>query len=188
MWGIKVTGITSLSQFLNNQTNSGSSTSTSLGISSKSAMAVKNATGSATTTADGDTITLSAKAQALLDKNNAAKKNYGFTLTDKQQEQLQSVLDKYKDKPQTQDNYDAIQKDLKKYRLDLVNMSAKESAKSFSLKGIMLSIMNGKDVSNGTTERAQALATKKSAYAEQIVADWAVVRATAAATATTETE
>lgn len=136
-------------------------------------------------TADGDTITLSAAAQALLDKatsstsTSTTKKDFGFTLTTKQQEQLQSVLDKYKDKPQTQANYDAIQKDLKKYRLDTVNMGAKESVKSFSLKGMMFAIMSGKDVSSGTADRAQALAQKKSAYAIQIVADWATTRAAA---------
>lgn len=182
--------ISSLSSYLNSQTNTNSSSSSASSVLTNS---IKNATSSTKTTTtssttDGDSVTLSAAAQALLAKSTASAssvKNYGFTLTAKQKDQLETVLDKYKDKPQTQANYDAMQKDLKKYRLDTVNMAAKESVSTFSVKGIMLSILNGKDVSNGTAERAQALATKKSAYAEQIVADWAAVRA--AATTTTET-
>jgi hypothetical protein len=133
---------------------------------------------------------LSAAAQALLAKSatsTTTKKDYGFTLTNKQKEQLKTVLDNYKNKLQNQANYDAIQKDLKKYRLDTVNMAAKDSAKSFNVKSIMYSILGGKDVSQGTTERAQALATKKSAYAEQIVADWKNVREAATTTTNTTT-
>jgi hypothetical protein len=180
-----MTTITSLSQYLNSQTNSGSnSSSTSAFLSS--AKAASTATSSTTSaTADGDSVTLSAAAQALLAKSSSkTAKNYGFTLTAKQQEQLTAVLDKYKDKPQTQENYDAIQKDLKKYRLDTVNMAAKDSAKSFNIKSLMFSILSGKDVSSGTTERAQALATKKSTYAEQIVADWKTIREAATTTTT----
>ncbi len=180
-----MTAITSLSQYLNSQTSqsgSGSSTTTSKSTSTKASSTTTSST------ADGDQVTLSAEAQALLSKSSTTTKNYGFTLTTKQHEQLKTVLDKYKDKPQNQANYDAIQKDLKKYRLDTVNMGAKDSAKSFNIKSIMYSILNGKDVSQGTTERAQALATKKSAYAQQIVADWAAIRAATTTTTTTTTE
>lgn len=181
-----MTGITSLSQFLNSS-SSQSGASSSMFTSTTKTATTPTKTTTTSSTADGDTITLSAAAQALLDKaastmsssSSSTKKDFGFTLTAKQQEQLQSVLDKYKDKPQTQANYDAIQKDLKKYRLDTVNMGAKESVKSFSLKGMMFAIMSGKDVSSGTADRAQALAQKKSAYAIQIVADWATTRAAA---------
>lgn len=180
-----MTAITSLSQYLNSQTSQSNSGSASSFLSNS----LKNSTTSTGTTSssttDGDTVTLSAAAQALLAKSadsTSTKKDYGFTLTAKQQEQLKAVLERYKDKPQNQANYDAIQKDLKKYRLDTVSMAAKDSAKSFNIKSIMYSILGGKDVSNGTTERAQALATKKSAYAVQIVADWKTIREAATTT------
>ncbi|HAJ90731.1 MAG TPA: hypothetical protein DCM27_06955 [Rhodospirillaceae bacterium] len=184
-----MTTITSLSQYLNNQTSqSGSGSNTNSVLIGNALKNTANLTpSSATKTSDGDTITLSAKAQEILDKANATKKNYGFTLTTKQQEQLQKILEDYKDKPITQANFDALQKDLKKYRLDTVNMGAKEAATSFNIKSVLLSILNGKDVTNGTTERAQALATKKNAYAEQIVADWTAIKKTSTSTSTTET-
>lgn len=183
--------ITSLSQYLNTNTSS-------LGLSNSASSALTGKTSSSsgstaeTTTessADGDQITLSASAKALLaaqekEKADSTKKNYGFTLTAQQQKDLDSVLAKYKDKPVNQANYDAMQKDLKKYRLDTVNMAAKDSAKSFTVKGMMLAIMNGQDVSGNAAARAQASATKKDAYAKQIVADWTALQPAASTSST----
>ena len=178
-----MTSVSSLSQYLNSTT-----TSTGLSNSASSALAeklkaTKSQTAEATTesSADGDQITLSASAKALLaaqEKTKTAEtaKTYGFTLTTKQQSDLDAVVAKYKDKEINQTNYDAMQKDLKKLRLDTPNMAAKDSAKSFSLKGIMLSIMNGKDVSGNAAARAQATAAKSDAYAKQIVADWTALQ------------
>lgn len=174
--------ISSLSQFLNTQTSSsGLSNSASSALAEKLKSTTNKTTDTTTeSSADGDQITLSASAKALLAAQEQAKektkKNYGFTLTEQQQSDLAAVIAKYKDKPINQANYDALQKDLKKLRLDTVSMAAKDSAKSFSIKGMMLSIMNGTDVSGNAAARAQASAVKKDAYAKQIVADWTALQ------------
>jgi hypothetical protein len=180
-----MTTITSLAQALNTSTSLlGQSSTSSTSTSDTLASAQKSST--TTSTSGGDTVTLSASAQALLSK--LTQKNYGFTLTAKQQEQIQAVLTKYKSEPQTQETYDKIQKDLKKLRLDTATLAAKESAKSFSMKGLMQSIISGNTTASETnaTESKKTIALKKDQYARQLVSDWsAIIPKTTSTTATT---
>ncbi len=99
------------------------------------------------------------------------KKNYGFTLTTDQQKKLASILEKYKDKPQTQENYDKIQAELKPLKLDTATLSIKDNAKNFSVRKMVLSLVNGKSAER-SEENKKAQDIKKSAYAKQIVSDW----------------
>ena len=61
-------------------------------------------------------------------------------------------------------------------------MSAKDNAKSFSVRGVMMAIMNGKDMSGAAAERAKTSQVKKDAYAKQIVADWTALKSTTVTT------
>lgn len=180
-----MTNITSLSQFLNSQSSQSGVNNSASSMFADRNKTQQSQTGSTTTekSTDGDQITLSDAAKALLAaQTTTTKKNYGFTLTTQQQKDLDIVLKKYKDKAVNQTNFDAIQKDLKKLRLDTVNMSAKDNAKSFSVRGVMMAIMNGKDMSGAAAERAKTSQVKKDAYAKQIVADWTALKSTTVTT------
>lgn len=131
---------------------------------------------STTTTTGSDKITLSKEAQDLLAK--MSKKDYGFNLTSRQQQQIQDILTKYKDSPQNDETLGKIQNDLKKLRLDGATLAARETAKENSskknMRGYLMALLNGKTPK--TTVDKAAIAAKAKQFNTQVLADFAALK------------
>lgn len=175
MSSVNGTTTTSLASILNAATDAQSNkTSTTLA----SALSSKSSSTTTTSTDKGitDTITLSDAAKALL--NASTKKNYGYTLTKAQQDQIKTVLDKYKNAELTNANYTKIQADLKKLKLDTATLAIKDRASSFSPMRSFLAILRGKTPEQLGTESTAAQQTKKKLFEAQLVNDWKALAAT----------
>ena len=114
-----------------------------------------------------------------------------FVLSPAQKEQLSSIIQKYKDAPQTQDTFNHIQDDLKKAGLDPDTLAAKEQATSFNPTQVLIAILSGKSSSDINPTDPQEIQAKydkqKSNYLQQVATMWKNISTTgtdeAAATA-----
>jgi hypothetical protein len=99
-----------------------------------------------------------------------------FTLTPDQQNKLISILDKYKDAPQTQETFNQIQDDLKQAGLDPDTLAAKEQANNFNPTAVLIAIMSGQSSTDTNPTDPQQIQSKyntlKSNYLQQVAEMW----------------
>ena len=108
----------------------------------------------------------------------------GFQLTTEQKNQMQTILQKYKDAPYTQDTYNNIQNDLDRAGLSPNKLSLIDHAKNFSSTKVFLAAISGQ--SDNTLPTASSIAADEKSNADRYMADiikqWKSISTTVAAT------
>lgn len=186
--------MSTLSSILNNQFSSLSgqkddkqtaATSLAQALSGASSAAVNN---KAASTADVSyLLNLSAEAKNYLatqaSKTEATdSKAESFILSPQQQKQLNGIIDSYKDKPFTQENFDAMLKELNSAGLAPDQMAAKDQVKQLNPTALFLNAINGGDQTltfSGATGETQK--AKADAYLQNIYDQWESISTTAGA-------
>ncbi|MFO1242294.1 MAG: hypothetical protein U1E36_03730 [Rickettsiales bacterium] len=122
-------------------------------------------------------LNLSDEAKAMLEKASPIFTDFSgdrFVLNIRQRNTIESVIQKYKDAPFTQDTFDAIMNDLEGEGLSPEILSAKEKALSINPVGIFLAAMGGQDTTfnplGDVSDDAQE--TKSSNFMLDVVARW----------------
>jgi hypothetical protein len=107
----------------------------------------------------------------------------GFQLTSEQKNQMQAILQKYKDAPYTQDTYNSIQNDLDRAGLSPKKLSLIDHAKNFSSTKVFLAAISGQ--SDNTLSTASSIAADEKSNADRYMADiikqWKSISTTVAA-------
>lgn len=106
--------------------------------------------------------------------SSTASNQDGFLLSDKQQQALNTILDKYKDAPYTQDTFDALQNDLHGAGLGPEQLSAQYRVNNFSSTAVLVDALNGgKGTTPGSTPVSdEVLRGKSNSYMQSVISQW----------------
>lgn len=90
---------------------------------------------------------LSPQARDYLNSNAVSAVSAGFTLSEPQQNMLDTILQKYKDQPYTQDTFNQIQNDLQQAGLSPDQLAAQQQVKDFSPTQVLIDALSGNKAS-----------------------------------------
>lgn len=105
----------------------------------------------------------------------------GFALSNAQQEQLDSIIAKYKDAPFTQESFDAMLTEIEQAGLGPQTLAAKDQVRQLNTTQLFLNVMNGDNnltfgASNNAVQKA-----KGEAHLQAIYDQWENISTTASA-------
>lgn len=100
-----------------------------------------------------------------------------FTLTAAQREQINQILEKYKDQPFTQETFNKIQDELTQAGLGPQQMSMIDKATSFNPTQILIDALTGRS-NNQSSTSDQTQQAKVDNYLQQIVGQWKSISTT----------
>ena len=108
----------------------------------------------------------------------------GFQLSEKQKQTIQSILEKYKDAPYTQETYQKIQDDLDKAGLSPQKLALEDNAKNFSTTKVLIAALSGQS-SDTSTSASSIQADEKTngdKYMQYIMKQWKSLSTTVSGT------
>ena len=108
----------------------------------------------------------------------------GFQLSEKQKQTIQSILEKYKDAPYTQETYQKIQDDLDKAGLSPQKLALEDNAKNFSTTKVLIAALSGQS-SDTSTSASSIQADEKTngdKYMQDIMKQWKSLSTTVSGT------
>ncbi len=158
-----------------NGSNSYYSLNQSNTVAASGASATANAASIPTLSSTGAyMLDLSPEAQQYLSQSSNILSNQSFVLSSAQRKTLEGVLEKYRNVPLTQDNYNKLQDDLRDAGLSSEQLALQERVRSFNPTGIFINILSGKtdnltDIQNAQSQTTQ---TKSAQYMSEIVNAW----------------
>jgi hypothetical protein len=108
----------------------------------------------------------------------------GFQLTNEQKNKIQSILEKYKDAPYTQETYEKIQNDLEKAGVSPQKLALLDNAKNFSTTKVLIAALTGQSADDAVTPWSFEADQKSNSesYMDDIVKQWKALSSTAKAT------
>ncbi len=123
------------------------------------------------------TLSLSPQAQQYLSGLNhdsaISGSNEGFALSNADQQKLQDILQKYKNLPVTQENYNRLQDELKAAGLAPDQLSAKDQVASINTTQLLLDALSGKDSPGiDPSQEAAKRQAKANNYMQNILTAW----------------
>ncbi len=101
--------------------------------------------------------------------------SFGFLLSREQLKDIAAIIADYAGTPVTQDNYDALQQDLKDAGLSPELLAVKDQMRAFNPTSVLLEYMSGNDENLITPESfwdTEAQEAKANTYMQQIVRLW----------------
>lgn len=123
------------------------------------------------------TLSLSPQAQQYLSGLNndstVSNSNEGFALSSADQQKLETILQKYKNLPVTQENYNKLQDELKAAGLAPDQLSAKDQVASINTTQLLLDALNGNDSTGiDPAQESAKRQAKANNYMQNILTAW----------------
>jgi len=143
-------------------------------------LSASSASGTAASSSAAYLLDLSPQAQQYLNGGGASAvsplnpSSSSFVLSTQQQQEITSIIAKYKDAPYTQATFDAIQNALQTAGLDPTTLSREDQAQSFNATQVLIDDLNG-DVSGANSLINPDESTKSSNYMQQILGQWKTI-------------